>query len=133
MSAPAEKTARNRAAAEAMYGAARAGDPATFFSYIDPEIVVEEPPFLPYGGRYDGIEGLQQLFGVLATTFDLTSLDFERITADGDYVCAIGRVGLADASGTVAFIERCQMRDGKATHLRIYIHDPSTLLTPAAG
>jgi len=126
----AEETERNRAAAEAMYGAAKAGDLQTFFSFMAPDVVVEEPGFLRYGGTYDGIDGLQTLFATLASEFDLAGLDFERIVADGDCVCAIGTAPLA-GGGAVSFIERVRMREGKVVSLRIYVHDASSMLTVA--
>ena len=116
-----------------MYGAAKSGDAGTFFSFISPDVVVQEPEFLTYGGTFHGIEGLQNLFGTLAANFDLAGLDFERIVADGDYVCVIARVPLADGSGVFEFIERARIKDGKVTHLRIYVYDPSSLLEASNG
>jgi ketosteroid isomerase-like protein len=125
-----EETERNRVAAEVMYGAAKVGDLETFFSFISPDVVVEEPGFLPYGGTYYGIEGLQKLFATLASEFDLAGLDFERIVADGDYVCAIGKAPLA-RGGALTFIERIRMREGKVVSLRIYVHEASGLIEAA--
>lgn len=121
-----EKTERNRVAAEAMYGAAKSGDAPTFFSFISPDVVVEEPGFLPYGGTYHDIAGLQRLFTILVSEFDLAGLDFERIVVDGDYVCVLATAPLIKG-GAVTFIERARMRDGKVLSLRIYVYDAANL------
>ena len=130
MTTPGSETERNRAAAEAMYGAARAGDAQTFFSFVSPDVVVEEPGFLSYGGTYDGIEGLQTLFATLASEFELSGLEFESIIADVDYVCVIGTAPLV-RGGALSFIERARMREGKVVALRVYVYDASSLLTVA--
>jgi|SRR6516164_8220232 hypothetical protein len=122
------ETDRNRAAVEEMYGAAKCGDIDKFFSFISADVTVEEPAFLPYGGTYEGLEGLQKLFGDLASKFDLSGLDFERFVADGEDFCVIGQIPLAAGADVVSFIERGVIRDGKVVHLRIYIYDPASLL-----
>jgi ketosteroid isomerase-like protein len=123
----ANETERNRAAAEVMYAAVKCGDVATFFSFVSPDVVVEEPEFLQYGGTYNGIEGLQRLFATLASEFDLSGLDFEQIVADGDYVCVIGTVPLAKG-GAFKFIERARLQQGKVVALRVYVYDAASML-----
>lgn len=121
-------TASTRAAATAMYGAVAGGDLEAFMSFISPSIVVEEPPFLPYGGRYTGIDGLQRLFGVFAQRFDLSGLEIEQILVDGDHASAYCRVPTAGRTSTVVFVERAKFENGKAVNLRVYLHDAGNLL-----
>ncbi len=45
---------RNRTTIEALYAAGAAGDIATVLSYVADDVVIDEPPYLPYGGRYMG-------------------------------------------------------------------------------
>jgi hypothetical protein len=115
-------TKQTRVAAEAMYGAVKGGDLATFLSFVSPAIVVDEPDFLPYGGQYEGIDGLQRLFGEFAIRFDLSGLDIKHIVVDGQEVCAICEVPTASGRSVVEFIEHATYEDGKAVRLRIYMH-----------
>ena len=128
MTIAADVTAGTRAAATAMYGAVARGDLETFMSFISPSIVVEEPPFLPYGGRHTGIDGLQRLFGEFAQRFDLSGLEIDRVLVDGDHACAFSRVPTADRTSTVVFVERAIFENGKAINLRVYLHDTGNLL-----
>ena len=123
-----ELTEHNRALAEQMYGAIARGDIEGFLSFISPNVVVEEPDFLDYGGTYDGIDGLKTLFAKFATRFDLSGLDFERIVVDGDYVCAICRAPVLGTNNSVVFIERVLIEADKVIGLRVYMYDAGGLL-----
>ena len=124
-----ELTEHNRALAERMYGAVARGDVEGFLSFISPNVVVEEPDFLDYGGTYDGIDGLKGLFAKFATRFDLSGLDFERIVVDGAYVCAICRVPVLGGDNSVLFIERALIEADKVVSLRVYMYDARGLLS----
>ena len=123
-----ELTEHNRALAEQMYGAIARGDIEGFLSFISPNVVVEEPDFLDYGGTYDGIDGLKTLFAKFATRFDLSGLDFERIVVDGNYVCAICRAPVLGTNNSVVFIERVLIEADKVIGLRVYMYDLGGLL-----
>lgn len=122
-------TERNREVAEAMYAAVSAGDLAKFLTFISPDVVVEEPAYLSYGGTYRGHEGLQQLFDIFASTFDFGGLVIERITVDGDFVFASCSIKLQGSGDVVTFTERVQLVDGKAAHLRVYMYEAASLLS----
>jgi len=104
------------------------GDIEGFLSFISPNVVVEEPDFLDYGGTYDGIDGLKTLFAKFATRFDLSGLDFERIVVDGNYVCAICRAPVLGTNNSVVFIERVLIEADKVIGLRVYMYDLGGLL-----
>lgn len=123
------QTERSRALVHEMYGAVQRGDVETLFSGISPAVVVEEPPFLPYGGTYNGIAGLRALFAELGSRFDLGSVEFDTYVVDGEDFCAIGSVRLSGSGHSVAFIERGVIKDDKVVQLRIYIHDGGDLLS----
>jgi ketosteroid isomerase-like protein len=120
-------TERNREVAEQMYAAIGAGDVEKFLTFISPDVVVEEPPFLSYGGTYRGLDGLQQVIGNLGSTFDLGGLVIERITVDGDIVFAQCTIPLQGSGEVVTFTERVQLVDGKAAKLRVYMYDAASL------
>src|SRR5262249_33204319 len=60
-----------RATLERMYEAAQAGDMTTLGSLMHPEVRVEEPPFLPYGGTYTGLDDFVGVFARASETIKL--------------------------------------------------------------
>jgi SnoaL-like protein len=127
-----ELTERTRLAAETMYGSVARGDLDTFMSYVSPSVVIVEPEYLPYGGRYQGLDGLQQLFVEFAARFDLSGLQIERIVVDGAHVCAICRVPTAGGKSVVEFIEHAVFENERAVELRIYMHHLGDLIESMA-
>ncbi|BBY25812.1 nuclear transport factor 2 family protein [Mycobacterium stomatepiae] len=127
-----ELTERTREAAEAMYGSVTRGDLETFMSYVSPSVAIVEPDYLPYGGRYQGLDGLQRLFAEFAVRFNLSGLQIERIMVDGAHVCAICRVPTASGKSVVEFIEHAVFEDERAVELRIYMHHLGDLVESVA-
>jgi ketosteroid isomerase-like protein len=124
-----ELTETNRSIAWEMYTAVGNGDVEKFFTFVSPDIVVEEPRFLPYGGTYRGFEGLTTLFGKFAGTFVLEGLIIDQITVDGESVVAFCRIPLKGTDETVVFAERVRIENGKAVSLHLYMHDAAALVS----
>ncbi|TQC48644.1 nuclear transport factor 2 family protein [Rhodococcus sp. WS4] len=121
------ETETNRALAQSMYQAVLGGDTERFLAFVSPEVVVEEPEFLSYGGKYQGFAGFQELFATLASKFDLAGMTVDRLVVDGDYVCAFGRVPILGGDDLVSFAERSIFENGKVTNFRVYLYDTGDL------
>jgi hypothetical protein len=106
-----------------MYGAAMAGDTARLFGYFTGDVVVTEPPFLPYGGQHAGLAGFQALFGEIVKYLDVGSIKLESIIADEEVAMAFMRIKPIKGGRDVQMAERLVIRDGKITEMRIYFHD----------
>lgn len=121
-------TETNRQLVSAMYDAAGRGDFAAFLSYIDADVVVDEPPFLPYGGTYRGHGELQSLLGRVSAILDVTSLRVERLIADDDHVIGLIRVPIVGSDSEVSLAEMSVIREGKVAEMRIFFHEAGTLV-----
>ena len=120
-------TEANRATIAAMYAAAQQGDLQGFFAAMAPDVVVVEPSFLPYGGTYRGIEGLQTLMGEVTQILDMGALKVKRVIADGDHVLGFITVPIVGTDSEVELLEYSIMRDGKVSEIRLFFHDLGAL------
>ena len=120
-------TEDNRALITEMYAAAKRGDFESFFAVISPDVVVTEPHFLPYGGSYHGLDGLERLFSDVTQILDLPNLTVDRLIADGDHVLGLIRVPIAGTDSEVNLAELSIIEDGKVVEMRIYFHDAGML------
>jgi ketosteroid isomerase-like protein len=119
-------TEANRAIITEMYAAAQRGDLQSFFAAMSPDLVVVEPRFLPYGGTYRGIDGLQLLMGEVTKILDMGALKVKRVIADGDHVLGFITVPLLAKDSEVELLEYSILRDGKVVEIRLFFHDLGT-------
>lgn len=120
-------TATTRTTLERMYAAAQAGDIAGLSTLMHPALCVEEPPFLPYGGTYTGLDEFADVFGQAAAVLDMANLRINSITAEGHNAFALVTVPLIDDSQTINIVEHWTVVDGLITTGRIYwFEHPST-------
>ena len=122
-----DTTERSRQVMHDMYDASKRGDMESFFALISPDIIVREPPFLPYGGKYIGIEAFQSMLAGLSDQFVFDSLTVDQIVADGDRVVTLLRLRTADGAGEVTLFEAARVCDGLVVELMIAIHDAGTV------
>ena len=95
---------------------------------LDPEIIVREPPGLPYGGEYRGREGFRELASHLAE-FAPKPLGVEYFDA-GDVVIARMSARFSGRSGRSADVEIAdvfRVRDGLITLTEVFIDDPAAI------
>jgi hypothetical protein len=90
--------------------------------------VIEEPPYLPYGGTFHGYDGFLQLAAQAIEFVDFSSLELESLTVEGNLAFAVVRVRLWSGAGIVA-TEQWRVENGLAVHCRISWFDAS----PANG
>jgi hypothetical protein len=56
-----QKTEQTRRVVRAIHAASASGDLEKERQLFSPDLVIEEPPYLPYGGTYHGYDGFLQL------------------------------------------------------------------------
>jgi ketosteroid isomerase-like protein len=109
-----------------MYAAAAAGDMAVLQEVLSPDLTVEEPSFLPYGGRHQGLAEFAALFAKASEVIDLGALELDGLTVEGDVAYGRVSVPLVDGSGQAAILEEWRVRDGRVVAARVFwLNDPS--------
>lgn len=125
-------TEASRSIVEKMYAAGTAGDIPGMMACLSENLVVHEPPFLPYGGDHHGHDGFVQLFETINSYLDMTQVKVDRMVADGPWVVAVMRIPDRKTGNDVLLSDELHVSDGIITELRIYFHDAQSLV-PAAG
>jgi ketosteroid isomerase-like protein len=122
-------TERNRAMVQEMYAAVtERADIQEFMAHVSDDVVVHEPPYLPYGGDYAGKEAFLALFGKVAAALDTRTITLESIIADGDKVMAFVRACTKPTGEIARLVEESTIRDGKVVDIRVYYFDTGCLL-----
>jgi uncharacterized protein len=121
-------TEANRQLVAEMYTAIKRGDIDGFFAPLAPDVVVNEPRFLPYGGSYRGVNELKELLGRVSGIFDISGMKIEALIADEDHVIGLIRAPLIDSSGEIFLAEISVIRDGRVIEMHIFVHDAASLL-----
>jgi hypothetical protein len=114
-----------------LYEALSAGDVPGVVACIDPDVVVDEPPELPYGGVHHGREVfIQSILGAMMGYADVQLTNFEIFEGDTG---AIGKlVGTLTAHSTgetfpLTMIEVHEIIGETTRKMDIYVKDPSAL------
>jgi ketosteroid isomerase-like protein len=112
------------------YRAMAEGDIETVLALVDPSITVWQTEALPWGGRYEGINGFAEFFGKLRGAIT-SKVEVEQIFDAGTHVVEVGRTrGTVNATGAefdVAEVHVWELRDGKAVSFQSYIDTPAML------
>ena len=129
MTATQSLTEQNRELVLKQYEAVQNADVEAFFSRCDPNMVIHEASSMKVGGVYRGMEELGGLLGQLASLYDMTTIEMERIVANDEYVVAMGSFLTADHSYRVQITEWWQIKDGKVVEVRPFYWDTQELNT----
>jgi uncharacterized protein len=118
------------ATVRAIYEAMAARDLERLATFVDESIVVTQDPALPWGGRFEGIDGFATFAITLSGTIT-SAVTIEAVfAADGD-VIQMGRTkGTVNATGAefdIAEVHRWTLRDGKAIRAHMSIDTPAML------
>lgn len=101
---------------------------AAVAEYVDPEVVWENPlpPHIPFGGVYNGIEGMGQYLTMLSQAIEMAPLDFADVVVNGNIVVLIGieantKVVSTGKSYDMPCVHVLRFNDdGKIIHVREY-------------
>jgi ketosteroid isomerase-like protein len=114
----------------AIYAAMAARELERLYANIDESFVVTQDERLPWGGRFEGHDGLAQFAVALTGTIDSVVTTEAMFTADGDVV-QFGRTrGTVRANGNtfdVAEVHRWTLRDGRAVRAHFSIDNDAML------
>ena len=125
-------TEQSRSIVKTLYEAAlKDGDYARAFSVLDPDLVVNEPSYLPYGGVTRGIDAFAKLFAVISGYMDIPGIQVQSLLADGNVVVAFLRGKTLDTGAELLLCERSVVRNGKIVEMTIYYHEAASLLKAA--
>jgi uncharacterized protein len=120
-------TTKNARIVEAIFTALGAGDLAAAAAHFHSDVVIHEPPSLPYGGVFKGHEGFLDLFQRLATCYDNLSISPSAIADAGPFVMALttlnGRSRTTGAEISMPLCEVFVVRDGKIADIRPFYWD----------
>ena len=115
---------------ERIYEASATGDLDALVAVAAPDLVIQQDPALPWGGRYEGPSGVVEFFHRLAGTID-TAVTTEALFAAGDQVIQFGRSrGTVRSNGATYDIPECHVwtiAGDKVTDVRFFIDTASML------
>jgi hypothetical protein len=113
-----QQTEQTRRVVRAIHAASASGDLEKERQLFSPDLVIEEPPYLPYGGTYHGYDGFLRLATHAIQFVDFSSLVLESLTVEGNLAFAVIRVRLLSGTEIIA-TEQWQVEKGLAVHCRI--------------
>lgn len=118
-----------------VYEAFRRRDFATALALFAPNATIDQSSELPWGGHYEGHEGVKDFFARLVGRIDST-LALDRFIDAGDHVVALGRTrGVVRGSQSrydVPVAHVWAVRDGLVTRVQYFIDNPPMLAAIAA-
>lgn len=122
------QTEASRALMTRMYDSAAKGEFADVLACLADDLIVHEPPYLPYGGEYHGVTEFQT--GVITQVvqhLDVSGLVVDRMIAEGDRVIGIIRMPALATGGDILLAEESVIRDGKVVEIWVYYHETQGL------
>lgn len=120
---------------QAIYAAFEAKDLDAVARLTDPSIVVTQDPALPWGGRFEGHDGLGEFVLALIGTID-SVVTVERMIEAGEHVVQQGRTaGTVRATGVAFDMPEChvwRVINGRAIEAQFFIDSTAMLEALAA-
>jgi uncharacterized protein len=120
----------NVATIRRVYDAFQARDTNVIQELFAPDITIWQSPELPWGGVYQGHDGLFTFFLKLLENIE-SQVTTESLFAAGDHVVQTGRTrGKALANGAsfdIPEVHVWELRDGKVVRYQVYIDTPAML------
>lgn len=111
-----------------LYAALAAVDLDTILQIFDPDVEVHQTDELPWGGDFQGHEGLGRFFGLLREHITST-VTIQTVYAAGYEVVQFGRTsGTVNATGNPFDVQEMHLltvRDGKVVRFEAHIDTPA--------
>ena len=128
MSGNSAVTEESRRVVLAMYAAAAKSDVQGLMSFMHEDIVVHEPPFLPYGGVQKGVTGFQNIFVGISPYADPMKMKLDHMVADGERVFCVITIPDKKTGKHLMLAEESLVRDGKIVEIRVFYFDAGSML-----
>jgi ketosteroid isomerase-like protein len=128
---PSTATRPTQEVIEAFYAGALRGDVAAVSTVLHPDVVIQEPASLPYGGDHKGREAALALLGTLFAGVDRDAVVIEHLVCGDRAAAAMLSVPFRAATGPAATMLVCEtfeVSDGLITRIRPYYFDTAALL-----
>jgi ketosteroid isomerase-like protein len=120
----------NRQVISKLYEAFARRDLQSLLEWIDPQIEITQTTLLPWGGTFQGQQGLMSFAGKLLASVD-SQVEMEEFVEAGERVVAIGHtrghVRANQREFDVRAVHVWTVRDGKVLRFEAYIDTPKML------
>lgn len=111
-----------------MYAAAGSGDVAGAIACMDDNVTVIEPPYLPYGGTYQGKQEFLRLFGLIGEYGDLSTVKMHYAVAEGDLVFVALQFIDRKTGKPMQLVEQSTVKNGKIVEMKIFYFDAGSMI-----
>jgi ketosteroid isomerase-like protein len=115
---------------ERIYAAMHDRDYDTLFQLVDESVVITQDERLPWGGRYEGHDGVGEFAVALTGAIDSAVTMIAIYEADGEVIQMGHTKGTVVGTGTefsIPEVHRWTIRDGKAVRAHFAIDTPGML------
>lgn len=112
---------------KSLYDAGAQGDIGAFLNLLDPELVVYEPSFLPYGGVIRGRDAFMKIIPSISQYISLADIEVENIFIEGDLGIAVIKTKSL-AGEPILMAEKARIKNGRIVELTIFINEAGSLL-----
>ena len=128
-----DTAATTRRVVEELFECGKIADIEGIRALLDENVVVYEPPFLPYGGKYEGRDAFIELFALVQEYFEDTKMTPQYIAVEGPHAVVINHIP-GKRGEKVVLAEEMLVKGGKVVEVRIYVHQsPAVELNGFAG
>lgn len=90
---------------------------------VSEDMTIHEPALLPFGGSYKGAKAQEALFPKIGEFYDFSRFTLVSISADGDAVFAIMKIGLLNSASEIMLCEKFSFEGNKLTDVRAFVYD----------
>lgn len=105
--------------------------------HFSEDLVIHEPPSLPYGGEWRGKDALRRLYAEVMTYWEDPEVVVESIVGGADWAVAILQFTMTSkATGerfTQPMVEATRVENGKAAEIRIHYFDAAEVRRQAGS
>lgn len=108
------------------------GNLDAFFADFSDDIVLHEPPSLPYGGEYAGRKMIEFGLAAIMGSFDNFAMQVHNFMGGGEYVAVhasiTGQGKITKKTFAMPYIELWRLQNGKITEIKLFYYDTARIL-----